>query len=227
MRIGSAEPETYAVINTAKHHPAGDDTAAIITITAVAGHIHVIDQITYSYEGGAPTAGGLTVSFAGVAKYKQYITAEQTKEIAPPGGIYNQTQTPNEEVVIKLNDAGAGVSGKLNAMYRTIPEQPEILARGTFTSKATASGSASTETFAAATGVIHALDFVHVSYAVAPTAGNLDVAIGGSTVWQVDIVAAGDHYFDFHKPLYGAAGAAMVVTLADGSQAKYLNCKYR
>jgi hypothetical protein len=222
------EPETRAIVQTKKHHPAGANTAAIATIAAVAGRMHVIEQVDYSYEGGAPTGGLLTIAFGGSDKWVQYITAEGTKEISPPGGIYNQAQTLNEAAVITLAAGGAAVTGKVNVLYRSLEHPPEQLAAATFGHEVAASGSAITVAAGAATaGVVHALDFLHASYDVAPTSGSLSVTIAAVGVWQVDITAAGDHYFDFPRPIHTGIGQAMAIVMADGSENKHLNYKVR
>ncbi|MHC4179717.1 MAG: hypothetical protein ACYSWU_19575 [Planctomycetota bacterium] len=220
-------PQPWAAETWRTHQPAGANTAAIITVPADANARHVVDYITYSYNGAAPASATLTIAFGGVTKWIQYITAEQSKEIWFPGGLYNQALTKNEAMVITLAAAGAAVTGKVNAATRSMKGLPEYRANATFGASAVAGGDDVSVSLPATTGVAHVLDFIHASYAVAPASGSVSVTIGGSGVWQVDITAAGDHYFNFDPPIYGARGSAMALTMADGGQAKKFNYKYR
>lgn len=84
------------------------------------------------------------------------------------------------------------------------------------------------------------IDSIEWSYDAAPTGGNLLVTIGGTTVFSVDITAAGPGHFDWsNAPRYttgtGAGGGkptlneAVVVTLAAGgaSVTGKVNVRYR
>jgi len=97
-----------------------------------------------------------------------------------------------------------------------------------------ASGAASIITLAASTdGSQHVIDFVDGSYAAAPTGGVLTItgcasSTNTSLTWSVDITSAGAFHFTFPPSgLRGVVDTAMVITLADGSQAKDLNVGYR
>ncbi len=55
---------------------------------------------------------------------------------------------------------------------------------------------------------------IHCSYSAAPTGGGVKVEDGsGTTVFQMDITAAGEHVFDFPDPRAGTKNTAMIVTL--------------
>lgn len=76
------------------------------------------------------------------------------------------------------------------------------------------------------------IDAVFASYSAAPTAGVLTITnvqgTAGAVTWSQDITAAGTAPIYFRDPgLRGVLGASMVVTLADGSQAKDLNVTFR
>lgn len=76
-------------------------------------------------------------------------------------------------------------------------------------------------TLAAAETKFHVLDWVAYSYSASPTGGALTVTIGGTTVFQVAITAAGPGMFDFSDaPIYTITkNQAMVITLASGGGA--------
>jgi hypothetical protein len=65
-------------------------------------------------------------------------------------------------------------------------------------------------------GVSNVLALVAWSYDGDPTAGSLIIADGASTVFKVDITAAGPGFFTFAPPLKGTANTALVATLAAG-----------
>lgn len=55
---------------------------------------------------------------------------------------------------------------------------------------------------------------IHCSYSAAPTGGGVKIEDGsGTTVWLMDITAAGEHEFDFPDPIAGTVNTAMIVTL--------------
>ncbi len=63
------------------------------------------------------------------------------------------------------------------------------------------------------------LEFVGWSYDAAPTGGNLKIeSPSGTTLMTLDITAAGPGFIPFSGScIRGAAGQAMIITLADGS----------
>lgn len=80
------------------------------------------------------------------------------------------------------------------------------------------SNTAAVITYAAAgAGISHVISGIAWSYSGAPTAGNLKVEDGsGTTVFSVDITAAGPGFIPFSTPLKGTANTAMIITLAAG-----------
>lgn len=82
---------------------------------------------------------------------------------------------------------------------------------------------------AAAAGIGHVLGAVYYSYSAAPTGGNLKVEDGsGTTIFSLDITAAGEKQLTFNPPLRGSNATAMIVTLASGagSVVGKLNCRH-
>jgi len=68
---------------------------------------------------------------------------------------------------------------------------------------------------AAGAGVSHVLGLAAWSYDAAPTAGSLTIEDGaGTTIFKVDITAAGAGYFPFVPGMKGTANTAMIATLA-------------
>jgi len=104
------------------HYPTGN-TAAVITIAAVADQRIIIDSIQWSYS-GAPTGGRLSITDGGVTIFDIDITA------AGPGGFGLtlpasgglKSPAAGSAIVITLAAGGAGVTGKLNAQVSIEPE---------------------------------------------------------------------------------------------------------
>lgn len=99
-----------------------------------------------------------------------------------------------------------------------LPTLEQSRAASTADVHAPASATAAVVTYAAAgAGVSHVIGGVAWSYNATPTAGNLKVEDGsGTTVFTVDITAAGPGFFLFPRPKKGTANTAMIVTLAAG-----------
>ncbi len=76
---------------------------------------------------------------------------------------------------------------------------------------------AATITYAAAgAGRAHVLHQLDASYSAAPTGGRLTVQNGATTIFDVDINAAGPQRFVFDPPILGSANSALTITLAAG-----------
>lgn len=80
------------------------------------------------------------------------------------------------------------------------------------------SNTAAVVTKAAVPGYAHVVGSVAWSYDAAPTGGNLKIEdVSGTTVFSIDITAAGPGVFNFFPPLkMAAANTALIVTLAAG-----------
>ena len=82
---------------------------------------------------------------------------------------------------------------------------------------APSSNTAAVLTYSAVSDRRHALTGVAWSYSAAPTGGNLKIEDGsGTTVFSVDVTAAGPGFIPFDPPLAGRANTALIVTLAAG-----------
>ena len=73
------------------------------------------------------------------------------------------------------------------------------------------------------------VDWIMVSYAAAPTAGKVTVSINGVEYINHHITAGGLTLVDLNCPLVPneCASGALVVTLANGAQAKAITVRYR
>jgi hypothetical protein len=69
---------------------------------------------------------------------------------------------------------------------------------------------------AGAAGVRHVVSGIAWSYSGVPTAGNLKVEDGATTIFSIDIVSAGPGAIPFPAPRKGSAATAMTVTLTSG-----------
>jgi hypothetical protein len=95
-----------------KHHPAAA-TAAVITVTAVAGRVHVVQGIQWSYS-EAPTGGRLTVVLGATTVIDLDITS------AGPGGFGVLIPAGTNTTLVVTLASGAGTCvGKLNMQYTT------------------------------------------------------------------------------------------------------------
>ncbi len=71
-------------------------------------------------------------------------------------------------------------------------------------------------TFAASANKAWSITSISWSYDGSPTGGNLTVAVGGVTKFQVDITAAGPGFFGLGLGIGGEKNQAVVFTLAAG-----------
>lgn len=114
-----ALPNTTAGTTLAKHHPAAD-TAAVVTIAAVAGQRHVIDWIHFGYDKVSDAVETLTVAIAGTTVWQISIPVDVDVSgphfISFPHGLYGTGL--NEAVVVTLSASGNTCTGKVNVGYR-------------------------------------------------------------------------------------------------------------
>lgn len=111
------------------------------------------------------------------------------------------------------------------------PPANSTLTRPTFNTRAPADNTAAVITLAATTGVVHVVDWITCCYDATPAADkSLLVSIGGATIYELDIIAAGPLHLDFGGcPFEGAAGEAIVITLeaAGAACGGQVNCNSR
>ena len=95
------------------HTPAAN-TAAVVTYGAAAGVRHAITGMAWSYSGGIPVGGRLTIADAGVVVFDFDITDDGPGAIEFPRPKMNAAV--NTALVVTLAAGGAGVTGKLNIL---------------------------------------------------------------------------------------------------------------
>lgn len=96
------------------HVPAAN-VAAVVTYPAAAGLSHAITGMAWSYFGGVPVAGRLTVTDAGVTVFDVDIADEGVGFVVFP--VPKVSALPNTAMVVTLAAAGvAGVTGKLSIL---------------------------------------------------------------------------------------------------------------
>lgn len=91
---------------------------------------------------------------------------------------------------------------------------------------APAANTAAVLTYAADPTHQHEFDEIVWSYNAAPTGGRVTITDGGTTVFDMDITAAGPGEIGLRRPLRGAVNSTLVITLAAGGAAATgkLNC---
>ena len=77
-------------------------------------------------------------------------------------------------------------------------------------------GGAATVQYAASPGNSHTISGIAWSYGSAPTGGNLLIQDGATTIFNMDITAAGPGVIVFPRPKKGTPGNALTITLAGG-----------
>ena len=90
------------------------NTAAVVTYGAVAGQRHYITGVAWSYYGGIPTAGNLTITDAGATVFNLDINEEGPGVFTFP--ITKRSAAVNTIMAITLTAAGAAVTGKLSIL---------------------------------------------------------------------------------------------------------------
>jgi hypothetical protein len=85
-----------------------------------------------------------------------------------------------------------------------------------FDTVAPAANAAATTGYGGIGGYSHAIGGVAWSYNGTPTGGNLIIQDGSTTIFQIDVTAAGPGFIPFDPPLAITAGNALTATLAAG-----------
>lgn len=98
-------------VKVASHAPSAN-TAAVVTLPAVAGSRTRIEQITWSYS-DVPTDGGLTITGLEGDDYGLDIAGGGHGSIKT-AGVRSESGT---QLVVTLAAGGSGISGKINVHY--------------------------------------------------------------------------------------------------------------
>lgn len=114
-------------------------------------------------------------------------------------------------------DAANGLDVDVTRVGGTVATRETAQAAGTGNIHAPASNTAAVITYAADASYKHTIGGVAWSYDAAPTGGSLTITSNGSTIFKVNITAAGPGFIPFNPPLQNAAvNQALVITLAAG-----------
>lgn len=102
---------------TQKYHKPNTDTAAVNTYAAVAGTSHVLDSISYSYQGGTLSGGNIKVeSPSGTVIWECGVTATGMQHVTFPAGL---TGAVGQALIATLAAGSANVQGTLNSSARS------------------------------------------------------------------------------------------------------------
>ena len=107
----SIPPVVCAAVDV--HEPAAN-IAAVVTYAGVAGIRHVITGLAWSYVGGIPAGGTLTVTDAGNTVFVIGISEEGPGFITFPSP--KRSAAVNTPMVATLAAGGAGITGKINIL---------------------------------------------------------------------------------------------------------------
>lgn len=109
------QPDIRYTKKNVKHTP-GDNTDAVVTLAAVEGEIHVIDDIWWSYDEDPDAGvGEVKIEAGGTEIYSVMVTTGGPGHIEM-NGFHNNTE--NEQVVITCVAGGTGKACTLNVQYR-------------------------------------------------------------------------------------------------------------
>jgi len=183
----------------------------------------LVDQTLNSAALSTTVNGNFSVGVAGVltlrirmSLYTNGTATVYLEGTAAPGGVFQTRSLPTGVNAIGKLAANSGVDIGDVDVTSTVAPAGKAGAAGNVHEPA--ANTAAVVTLAAAgVGISHVLGLAAWSYDGAPTAGSLTIEDGaGTTVFKVDITAAGPGYFPFVPGLKGTANAAMIATLAAG-----------
>jgi len=91
------------------------NTAAVLTYAAVADLAHVLDYVAWSYSGGIPVGGNLTITVGGGTVFSVDIPDEGAGfvPVFKRGAIFSA-------MVVTLAAGGLGITGKVNAIGKRV-----------------------------------------------------------------------------------------------------------
>lgn len=99
-------------------HAPAVNTAAVVTLGAAVGVRHSIDGVAFSYTGGLPVAGLLTITDNAVVVLTLDIPDEGPRSLIFPSRL--RSAAANTAMVCTLSAGGAAITGKMNVLgYRT------------------------------------------------------------------------------------------------------------
>jgi hypothetical protein len=113
------------------------------------------------------------------------------------------------DVVVQVDGADVGATNPLPVYETAIDASTDDI-------HDVAANVASIVSYPATPTVYHVISGIAWSYNAAPTAGRLFIVMNGSTVFDIDITAAGPGFIPFDPPKRFGVGDAVSVTLAAG-----------
>jgi hypothetical protein len=115
---GGGQPGAFGAVDASTDdvdYPAVN-TAAVVTYAAVPGQRHYITGVNWSYYGGIPTGGNLTITFAGAVVFEEDINEEGPGFVTFP--LPKRSPADNQALVITLTAGGAAVFGGISILNR-------------------------------------------------------------------------------------------------------------
>lgn len=201
------------------------------TLTTLAGYVDALETLIAAtntalstlggYQDGVETLLGTTnTNLTTLAGHVDGLEALVTLLNGYIDGLESLTGALTETAPA-TDTASSGLNGRLQRIAQRLTSliaQVGPRAAASTNVHVPSSNTAAVITYAAAgAGVSHVISGIAWSYSAAPTAGNLKVEDGsGTTVFSIDITAAGPGFIPFAAPLKGTANTAMIITLAAG-----------
>jgi len=192
--------------------------ASLVTIT---GHVDGIETMLTAIDGKLPALGQALAA----ASVPVILPAATVTTLTPPAAITGFATAAKQPALGTAGTASTDVitvqgiaSGTAQPVSGTVTANQTARAAATTNVHVPSSNTAAVITYTAGgSGVSHVISGIAWSYSGAPTSGNLKVEDGsGTTVFSIDITAAGPGFIPFSAPLKGTANTAMIITLAAG-----------
>jgi len=115
--MGRLQPNTDAV-RVAYEETSTSGAACVITVAAVEGKLHVLEDLEFSYDADPAALSTITVTTGGETILEQYVTTGGVGQFSwGEHGRHGSESTRGSTMVITLK-ASAGRIGKLNAGVR-------------------------------------------------------------------------------------------------------------
>lgn len=140
---------------------------------------------------------------------KPIVNGAAVSSVSPKAGTYSQKSLPDTQSYDAVSDLGLTEGGFSGG-------DDEVAVASADTHHAPAANTDAVVTFSAQPGIAHAITGIQWSYNDGPTGGQIDITIGGVEVFKQYVTAGGAGFYQFPNGLKGAAGSAMVITLAAG-----------
>lgn len=111
-RFAENDADLFRPVNY-NHVPTGDDTAAIVTVSAESGVNHKVTSIEFGYD-ASPSGGYVEIQSGGDSFWKHPVTQSGPGQFSFPNGKYDADGT-SKELKVVLSAGGSGVIGHISA----------------------------------------------------------------------------------------------------------------